>query len=174
MEALLETPSDHGWDWPDEPRGLLPEGISELLPGAGLASVLAGIDRNELNGYELVTVIEARARLVAWAQAQLLADVAELCHTPIDYISSSAERTAAALPESADELRPALHLTRRSAENTACLALDLADRLPHVLSALEEGIIDLARAEVICDGTAHLEETEARETPTRSCARQAS
>ncbi|HEY7703196.1 MAG TPA: DUF222 domain-containing protein, partial [Acidimicrobiia bacterium] len=158
----MSRPAGWGWDWPNEPREVLPRGLEQIVPGAGLAAVLAGIDRTDLNGYELVTLIEARARVVAWGQAQLLADIAELCHTPMGYVSSDAERTSTVHEESADELRPALHLTRRSAENMARLALDLADRLPQVLSALESGSIDLPRAQVICDGTSHLDDTEAR------------
>ncbi len=42
------------------------------------------------------------------------------------------------------------------------LALDLVERLPEVGEALRQGRIDLARARVICDGTGHLEESEAR------------
>ena len=63
--------ADWGWDWPNQPRGVLPPSLDDMAPGAGLAAVLDGVDRRELNGYELVTLIKARARLVAWSQAHL-------------------------------------------------------------------------------------------------------
>jgi hypothetical protein len=100
--------------------------------------------------------------LVAWSQAHLLADIAELCHTPTGYVSSEAERVPMVDEEFADELRPALHLTRKAADDLAALAIDLADRLPAVLLSLAAGTIDLRRARVICDGTSHLDQAEAR------------
>lgn len=42
------------------------------------------------------------------------------------------------------------------------LSTDLCQRLPQVYELLEQGLIDLSRARIIVDGTAHLGETTAR------------
>lgn len=42
------------------------------------------------------------------------------------------------------------------------LAVDLVERLPRAWSMLSDGLIDVARARVIRDGTAHLDDLEAR------------
>lgn len=63
-------------------RGGLPDGLAELPPGPELATMVASIDRSRLNGHDLVLVAQARARLLAWAQGELLADLAEIAHCP--------------------------------------------------------------------------------------------
>jgi hypothetical protein len=62
----------------------------------------------------------------------------------------------------AEEIGAALCFTRRAADTHLGLALDLAEKLPKVGDALRLGLIDLARARVIVDGTCHFEEAEAR------------
>ena len=59
----------------------LPSGLAEMVPGPGLAAVLASLDRTACNGYQLVDLLVARTRQFAWEQAQLLADVNELAHS---------------------------------------------------------------------------------------------
>jgi hypothetical protein len=60
------------------------------------------------------------------------------------------------------ELRAALHLTRRAAEAELDLAIALCVRLPRVLEALEDGIVDVRRVRVLIDGTSHLPQASAR------------
>jgi hypothetical protein len=62
----------------------------------------------------------------------------------------------------AAEIGAALRLTRRAADSDLALALDLKDRLPEVWEALASGRIDLRKARVIVQGTAHLSEDAAR------------
>lgn len=54
----------------------------ETVAVSELAGVLAGVDRSVLNGHDVVRVIAARQRLVSPVQAELCADVSELCHCP--------------------------------------------------------------------------------------------
>ena len=57
----------------------------------------------------------------------------------------------------ADEIRAALHLTRRSAEFQLGFARQLVVDYPQVWEALQSGLLDVPRAMVIVDQTSHLE-----------------
>lgn len=57
----VEPIEEHIWDRTPIPRQVLPDDLEVMAPGAELASALANIDRNALNGYEVVVVLEARA-----------------------------------------------------------------------------------------------------------------
>ncbi len=145
----------------------IPWPVADMAPGLMLGFVLDSIDRSGLNGHDVVTLIEARARQVAYLQAELLADVAELAHCPPGTADSPPERQASADEGAADELRLGLCLTRRSADDQLALALALTERLPRVWEALGEGRIDLGRARVIVGGTDHVDQTVARSVADR-------
>jgi hypothetical protein len=55
-----------------------------------------------------------------------------------------------------------LSYTRRAAGVAADIAFELCERLPELLEALREGLVDLARARVIIDRTDHLDVEAAR------------
>ena len=61
----------------EETRGWLPEDLVLMPPGPQLAAVLAGVDRACLCDEDLVRLAQARHRLNAHLQAQLLADLHE-------------------------------------------------------------------------------------------------
>lgn len=140
-----------------QPRRVLPDGIEEMPPGPELGEILEGLDSSRLNGHELVTVIQARARQIAHLQADLYADIWELAHTPPCDIDSPPERTELVDEYIREEVQAALTLTGRAADHALSLACDL-DRLPPVREALGEGRIDLARARVICRELEHLDD----------------
>ena len=77
--------------------------------------------------------------------------MAEVAHCSSD--PTSAERVPAIDGFAAEEIGAALCLTRRAADSHLGLALDLFERLPAVGEALRRGLIDLARARVICEST---------------------
>nr|MBO2498554.1 HNH endonuclease [Acidimicrobiia bacterium] len=135
-------------------------GLEAVEAGPLLAWRLARVDRRELNGNQLVELMRARSRLVSHLQAELLADVAELAHTPPGSAGSPPERTGGVDEFVSDEVAAALTLTSRSADSLVKLALDL-ERLPQVLAALQAGRIDVPRARVLCEETALLDDTEA-------------
>jgi len=135
-------------------------GLEDIEPGPSLARRLAEIDRRKLNGNQLVELMRARARQVAHEQAELLADVAELAHTPPCVADSPPERTEHVDEFVGDEVAAALTLTSRSADSLVKLALDL-ERLPQVLAALHGGRIDVPRARILCEETALLDDAEA-------------
>lgn len=160
------TGSIRGFDDEPDVEGVegwrIPWPVADMAPGLELGLVLGRIDRGGLNGHDVVTLIEARARQVAHLQAELLADMAELAHCPPGTASSGPDRQQLPDEGAADELRLALRLTRRAADDQMSLALSLTERLPRLWEALWEGSIDLRRARVISEGTDHLDEATAR------------
>lgn len=133
----------------DETRSVqLPEDVEELSPGRELAEVVWGVDRSRLSGYDLVTLLQAEARLVAHFQAAYYSTISEIAGMLTDADTASAEVAAA------------LHLTRAASEAEYGLA-GLLTRFPAVLEALSKGVIDLRRARVITDGIASLKEDTA-------------
>jgi hypothetical protein len=136
--------------------------LVNMPPGVELAWALARIDRTQLNGHQLVTVLKARQRQIAHDHAHLYADMAEIAHCDQPGPDAPAHRTVAPVDGAADELRPAMVWTRRAAESQMALAVDLAERVPQVLRHLRVGRIDLTRARVLVDDTSHLAADDAR------------
>lgn len=148
-------------------RNGLPTDIEHMTAGLALARLLEGVDRSRLNGHELVSLVQARAREVSRLQAEFYADVLELAYTPPCHPDDPPERTDGLDTETADEIRAALPLTRRAAEIQLDLAWRLVKRIPAVWEALQSGDIDLPRARVILDRTDHLDESIARDIAAR-------
>jgi Domain of unknown function (DUF222) len=97
------------------------------------------LDLSSLDGSSRVDALCAIARGVACAQARQLEAMAP--------IAADSPGTGF----DADEVAFALHLPRMVAQNQVALALDLTRRLPHVLEALRDGRICLARARAFSD-----------------------
>ncbi|WP_281905831.1 HNH endonuclease signature motif containing protein, partial [Phytohabitans aurantiacus] len=148
-------------------RLVIPEDLAEMPPGPGLAAILARIDRSCVNGHDMVTVMQARARQVAHDQAELLADIVEVAHCPPGIFNSPVERLKGLSRYPDDEVRVALCWTRRAAGEQLTLALDVVERLPDVYAALRAGHIDIPRARVFCDVLSVLPEDVAREAAAR-------
>jgi hypothetical protein len=141
----------------------IPAGLDGWAPGPYLAAVLSSIDRTRLSGYDLVVVMRARKRQLSYDQAELLADMVEVSHcADADY-----GRLDEAFEYAAHEIRAALTLTRQAARSELDLATDLRGRLPQVWEALHAGTIDVHKARVIADGTAHVPEETARDIADR-------
>lgn len=135
-------------------RVVVRQDLAELPPGPALAAALASIDRSRLNGFDLVTVLQAQARQVAHEQAQLLADLVAVAHCPPGGPDAPVVRGEKIGEFAADEIRAALTWTRRAADDQLSLAVAVVERLPTVHQALAAGSIDLPKARVICDGVA--------------------
>lgn len=133
-----------------------------MAPGPELAAVLAAVDRSRVNGHDLVTVVEARARLVAHLQAELLADVAQVAHCPPGGPDAPVSRTPGVQEYAADEVGFALAWTRRAARSHLDLALDVVERLPRLYAAMAAGDLDLAKVRVIADAVAVVDDPTAR------------
>ncbi|GLH96700.1 DUF222 domain-containing protein [Phytohabitans aurantiacus] len=148
-------------------RLVIPEDLADMPPGPGLSAILAGIDRSRVNGHDMVTVMQARARQVAHDQAELLADIVEVAHCPPGVFNSPVERLKGLSRYPDDEVRVALCWTRRAAGEQLTLAVDVVERLPDVYAALRAGHIDIPRARVFCDVLSVLPEDTAREAAAR-------
>jgi hypothetical protein len=137
-------------------------GLDSMEPGPFLAIVLSGIDVDELPAEDKVIVARAHQRLVAHYTAELAQDIASIEDTyeAIDGVELAADSTAM-------ELRCALHLTRRAADNEVWFASTLRHQLPQVLQLLRQGLIDRRRAWVFVSETSHCDQTTARKVVDR-------
>ncbi|GAA2117921.1 DUF222 domain-containing protein [Actinomadura alba] len=132
----------------------LPEGLAEMSPGPELAAALSSVDRSRLCGFDLVVVLQARGRQLAFDQAELAADlmaVAECVAVESSGVSwvwnSDIDGLAAA------EIAAALTWTKRTARSRLQEARLLIERLPQVWAALRAGSIDAPKTRVIVEGT---------------------
>lgn len=148
-------------DWADEDRDVL-AGIESIPPGPFLAVVLEGVDRSRLNGHDVVRLLKARERQIAHCQAGSIADMVEMSYSAPGAADSEPERLAEQFEYAADELRPALTLSRRAAEYRLCDATDMTERLPEVWGLLDRGLIDVSKARAFSAGTGHLPTETAR------------
>ncbi|MBT8215576.1 MAG: HNH endonuclease [Acidimicrobiia bacterium] len=126
--------------------------LDHLPPGPALAALLAAIDQQDIPPENRVVVMRARQRLANHYAAAVYADMAAIS----DHMHDTDEDPHLAHDSAAAEIRTALRLTRRAADNELNLALDLRRRLPAVHRLLTEGLIDVRRARVIAHSTAHL------------------
>jgi hypothetical protein len=152
----------------DTEQCTIPEEFAEMDPGPVLSAFLAPVDRSRMNGYDLVNLMRAQARLVSYAQAELAATIREIAHCSPGDAGVAPMRTEVIDEFVSDEIRAALHLTRRSADVELGSALDLVERLPAVWAALRAGDVDIRRARTIAHGTEHLEPDLARDIAARA------
>jgi hypothetical protein len=127
----------------------LPVGIGGGAPGPELFGLLSEVDRAACNGYQLVQVMAARARLVSWLQAQLLLDAAELAHAGGKGPAAPPTRMAGTDPHTADEIACALGWSVYAAEELLGTGAYLAKYAPALFAALVAGEVDLAKVKVI-------------------------
>ena len=122
-----------------------------MEPGPRLAGFLASIDRDSLSGRDRVMLLRAERRQADHYEARVYATM--------NAVAESTEELDLELTTdaAADEIRAALHLTRRSAEFQLGFAQQLVVDYPQVWEALQSGLLDVPRAMVILDQTSHLE-----------------
>ncbi|HSJ83493.1 MAG TPA: DUF222 domain-containing protein, partial [Acidimicrobiia bacterium] len=137
----------------------VPAGLARMAPGADLGLALATVDRTRLAEPDQVVVLQAWARQLAHAQAELYSSMIGVADAAAARAGGDVEL---AEDLAASEIRAALTLTRRAADAHLDLARDLLERHPRVWEALHQGEIDLPRVRVIVDQTSHLDETTAR------------
>jgi hypothetical protein len=141
--------------------------IAESLPtGPDLAGWLATGSVDDLEDGALAGVAASYRRLASWAQAGELAAVAQLASRSAaadDKIGIDEQGRPARLPEEAcAQVSLGLTMSQASASWWSDLAVTLTWRLPATFAALRAGQIDLARARLIVDATAALDEETAR------------
>jgi hypothetical protein len=144
-----------------EARQLLPEDLEAMAPGLELAAVLASVDRNRLSDKDRVRLAQARNRLVAHQQGELVADLYAVSLE--DEPDEDADLLVGSrYPWAEYELAFALRWTRFAAGNRLEQARRLMEDLPAVHRALVAGSIDMPEVLVICDGVQGLELPVAR------------
>ncbi len=140
-------------------RGWLPEELALIPAGPQLAAILAGVDRATLSDEDLVRLAQARQRLAAHLQAQLLADIHAIGQRTDDLFRTD-EQERRGWAEC--EVAMAMTWTSRAAGWQLSLAEDLVVRLPVVFAALDAGEIDVPRANVFAVETCGLDDPVAR------------
>ncbi len=175
-------PTEYLSGWCDDDQGELAVGLTQaalrdgvgdddvvvlpgddvLVPGVLLAVLLEKVDQARLDGHELVRLLRARERQIAHLQAGSMGDVVGISNDYGGDGLSACDRVAEQEEFVSDEIRAALHLTRRAAQNRHVLAVDVVERLPRLYGMFRAGLLDLARVRVIAEGTEHLPESEAR------------
>ncbi|MCH7582493.1 MAG: DUF222 domain-containing protein [Acidobacteria bacterium] len=149
-------------EWVESDRQVLPDDLEMIPPGLILATVLGSVDASRLNGHHLVRVMKAHARLEAHFAAEKMSVMAELAYCPRGGPQAEVVRDPVEVEFASTEIGTALHLTRQAADSQLGFALQLRERLPRVWELLASGLIDVARARTIVDGTDHLSEGTAR------------
>lgn len=132
-----------------------------MAPGPQLAAALSGIDVSRVSESDCVEVLKAHNRQLNHDRARLLTVMAEVgvrVPSPDDEVRRTAEPDEFA----ADEIRAALALTRRAADNQLWLAWGLRQRLPAVLAAMHNGTCDEPRSRILLDWTMELTNPQAR------------
>ncbi|HUP16843.1 MAG TPA: DUF222 domain-containing protein, partial [Acidimicrobiia bacterium] len=140
-----------------ETSGVLPVGLEGMEPSPALAAFLSTLTDETLSGFDRVRVLQSYQRLASLFQAKVFEAMAHIS----DFMNQLEADPEVAHDAAAAEVGAALRLTRRAADSDLGLALDLKERLPEVWEALASGRIDLRRARVIVQGTAHLSEEAA-------------
>jgi hypothetical protein len=136
----------------------VPEGLALMAPGLELAAALDRVDVSAVSGFDVVEVVKARYRQLAFEHARFVEAVVESGARS----DGGFGRGSCAGEFAADEVRAALVLTRRAAESVYWGGKDLIERLPAVHAALGCGELDVPRAHVFRDWTVNLSVEQAR------------
>lgn len=127
-----------------------------MLPGPELAVLLAGVDRSGLDADDLLRLAQARSRLVAHQEAQLLADLHAVARKVPDSGPLPGRRDPGKYPWAECEVAFALRWTHSRATGQLAFSDELIDRLPQVFAALSAGLLDVPKARLIADAVAGL------------------
>jgi hypothetical protein len=143
----------------------IPPELAEMEPGIVLSGLLSAIDVNSLSGHDRVIVMAAHQRMASHHQANLYAAMASVAEAVTEDLLDRDGETDFELVEQAcsSEIRAALRLTRRAADNELSIARDFQTRLPAVWKQFAAGRIDRRRANLILHRTDHLPATQAQE-----------
>ena len=134
-----------------------------MPPGPGLAMLLASVDRSAVTADDLPDLVRARARLVAFEQAEFLLDLVEAVHGAAAEPGSTRRYVDGPLTDDAAvELGWALHWSPSWTAAQIDLAEALVGRLPMVFDALRSGRIDRERAFAFVDSLRFVEPEVAR------------
>src|SRR5258705_2384624 len=138
---------------PSDPIAATVAALEHTPVGLALAAALASLDLSSLTGSQCIDVLRARYRQANHERGQLFAIITEVMHRQ-DPDTTVVEQWPGEF--ASDEVRAALLLTRRAADDLCDFAEDMVRRLPAVQGALVAGVIDQPRARVFSHWTAGL------------------
>jgi len=147
--------------------GLVDEPWSERAASGLLMDALVAVAGESLTADQSLEVIAGWERLVAFAQAAQLREMARFGRLRSGCGAGSGDDFAA------DEIAVQLQWTRMAANNRLALARVLTDRLPATLAALAGGELDLRKADAVADATWTLAAGQAQQVQDRVLARAA-
>ena len=134
-------------------------GLAGRSTGPELCAELALLDPHSAGNEQLMDQLTAQSRQLAYQQAQLWTVMAEIAVRDPN-VAGDAPWSAEQIFESGvDEIRAELLLTRRAAQAELAKADGVA-RLPRVMRALADGVIDRRRAIVLAEGCLDLTEKQ--------------
>jgi hypothetical protein len=134
-------------------------GLAGRPTGPELCAELALLDPHSASNEQLMDQLTAQPRQLAYQQAQLWTVLAEIAVRDPN-VAGDADWNAEQIFESGvDEIRAELLLTRRAAQTELANADGVA-RLPQVMQALADGVIDRKRAIVLAEGCLDLTEQQ--------------
>lgn len=159
QDRLIDDLLASGQLEPDDDSPLsLPPNLDDWIPDLRLAAVLSCVDVDQLSEEDRVRYLKASERLNSAGQARTFRAMASIsdAYTDLGLDMAEAERGAAL------EIRAALRMTPRSAENELALAHEVRSRIPAVMREMMLGRVDRRRAQVLTRHTAHLSTAYAR------------
>jgi hypothetical protein len=136
-----------------------------------LAALLAAVDRGPLGADALLDLVAARARLLWHVQGELLADLAQVVtaeSTTGEVLGPEQDRDEVRVSDGVGQLVGwTLRWTTGYAQGQVADASALATRLPMVLAAVREGLIDQAKAAAFADALSSVDDEVAVRTAVR-------
>lgn len=124
-------------------RQPVPHDLASWEVGPKLIKYIQRLDRSTVSGYDLVTVLQAEARVIAHFQASYYSTIAELTKLP----ELNGPETASS------EIAAGLSLTRQFSWHETEVA-QAFNALPRVRQALRDGSLDLRKAKLIANALA--------------------
>lgn len=94
----------------DDEQSTIPEHLAEMTPGPVLSAFTWKVDRSRMNGYDLVNLMRAQARLVSYAQAGLAATIREIAYCSPGDAEAPPERSDLIDEFASDEIRRLGHI----------------------------------------------------------------
>jgi hypothetical protein len=152
--------------------------LADMAPGVELAARLVAMSTADIDeDFDVLEVVAAYDRMIAWAHAGQLAAVADFARRPWSIGETPDVARAKHGPLGSvrrsnpdDEIGARLSISSGSAGFRLGLALELTD-LPATAAALGTGQIDVQKAHSIADGCRHLDPATATEVETIVLAR---
>ena len=134
------------------------EEMAATSPGSDLFGHLEAVDPRACTGAELVDLVDAHYRQVAYQQSRLLLAVRELAFAT----KTTGERSDTIDPYADAELAFALTITDYGAGVLLSAATAAVDKIPALHEALAAGRIDLARVSMLTSELSEVEQDTAR------------